>query len=195
MSADPDDRDQGRSYWLIKFEDPDRPDELFTDERAARATLEQHLNQWACHLFVHVSRAEAAEAQVAALKAALKDAKERYRGRMGAVRSLRKARDEAWIERDRLRAQVAEAERARDRAYHFHDKNLTECCRHVITQRAPNGEVYDASCQCEDLAVAQRRVEELEKALRRNLPAIRMYANLDDCEAAEAALQPREVKP
>ena len=39
-------------YWLIKFEDQDCGDEMFSDEVAARAALAQHQHQWACHLFV-----------------------------------------------------------------------------------------------------------------------------------------------
>ena len=38
--------------WLIKFEDQDCRDEVFSDEASARATLAQHQHHWACHLFV-----------------------------------------------------------------------------------------------------------------------------------------------
>lgn len=41
-------------YWMIVFEDQDRKPEVFTDEAAARKTLEIHLQHWDCRLFQEV---------------------------------------------------------------------------------------------------------------------------------------------
>lgn len=41
-------------FWLIKYEDPDHPDELFLDEAAARAAFEQRLVSWECSLFTQL---------------------------------------------------------------------------------------------------------------------------------------------
>jgi hypothetical protein len=49
-------------YWVIKFEDADRRDEVFTDEDIARRVYEQCLINWNCTLFAQASIVEAEQA-------------------------------------------------------------------------------------------------------------------------------------
>lgn len=41
-------------YWLIYYDDPDCPPELFTDEVVARAVWQERLTNWNCYLFSEV---------------------------------------------------------------------------------------------------------------------------------------------
>ncbi len=43
-----------KCHWAILFEDADRRPEIFMDEKSARATYEQRLENWNCHLFQQV---------------------------------------------------------------------------------------------------------------------------------------------
>jgi hypothetical protein len=44
--------------WLIYFEDPDIPSELFTDEASAISAYKRYLDSWACHLFKIVPKSD-----------------------------------------------------------------------------------------------------------------------------------------
>ena len=59
--AAPPDQDARPTYWLINFDDADRPNEVFTDEQSARETLAANQAGWNCTLFVEASYARRLE--------------------------------------------------------------------------------------------------------------------------------------
>ncbi len=88
-------RQVNERYWVIKFEDAEVEDLVFTDEEAATKTYEMKLNNWNCTLFMEVALHQV---QVEELQAELKQANEAIDKMMAVEKARVKAGGEPWAQ-------------------------------------------------------------------------------------------------
>lgn len=64
------------TYWVLKFHDAHKADEVFTDEAAARERYEQASLSWTCRLFVKAHAFAAQRATMARLEEEIQSLRE-----------------------------------------------------------------------------------------------------------------------